>query len=264
MAGEDAVAKTTSQISLLLGETITPDQPVSLRSVHRAALASWARKHAIALSPELIGASAPFTVKELLSMGQVGGSSLPPPSSAPSQSTAAKPMMGSFAGVGIDMEDVSSLPEAKDYREHPFYRDNFTTAEISYCLRQADVASAFCGTWAAKEAILKSGFVGINRDRLDGVEIRRDPDGRPFYNGGALSISHTKSAAVAIFLVSQTALPSPQEPVRPPTSELTANAPNISMPTDTRANRQRSLAPILSACVGLIVGGGVVFFATHF
>ena len=253
MAGEDQVEALTAQIGLLLGEPVTPDQTVVLRSVHRAALISWARKRNMALAPALIGSAGGFTPRALLSgEAPVPASALGAVPSAPAAADAA-----TFGGVGIDMEDVAALPDAEDYREHPFYRDNFTPREIAYCLMQPDVAASFCGTWAAKEAILKSGRVSGHRSHLHDIEITRDNLGRPSFPGCALSISHTKAAAIAICMVSapQAALAS----VSP--SAATFNAPTaVDAPSRPRV---RVMATVMGVVVGVILGGGAVFLAGH-
>ena len=105
---------------------------------------------------------------------------------------------GSLAGVGIDIEEVERLPEAADHREHPFYRDNFTPAEISYAVMQPNPRASFCGMWAAKEAVLKSGIASAPNGHLGSIEIEHDARGRPGYRGSQLSISHTERTAVAV------------------------------------------------------------------
>jgi hypothetical protein len=62
---------------------------------------------------------------------------------------------GVVAGVGVDMEHVSSLPEAEDYRTHPFYVENFSKSEIVHCIESDNSRLSFAGLWAAKEAIAK-------------------------------------------------------------------------------------------------------------
>jgi phosphopantetheinyl transferase (holo-ACP synthase) len=197
MVGEGRLEPLVAYLSRLTGETLTADQPVRLRSVQRAALASWSRKQGLPIRFKLIIGSAPFTVRALLgedasAMAAAVAAPGPSPRLGPGLTT------GVFAGIGIDIEETAELPLADDYREHPFYQDNFTPAEIAYCIRQANARAAFSGTWAAKEAVLKSGLFTAPTGRLDGIEIDRDTLGRPAIPGGYLSISHTATTSVAV------------------------------------------------------------------
>lgn len=101
------------------------------------------------------------------------------------------------ANIGIDIEAVDAFEVAVDYREHSFYRDNFTEREISYCLLQADPRSSFAGLFAAKEAVVKAdnGLMGTNFNRL---EIEHEKSGKPRFKNFALSISHAAGFAVAV------------------------------------------------------------------
>ena len=80
--------------------------------------------------------------------------------------------------IGLDIESADNLPSAADPWAEPFYVENFTGAEIAWCLRQPDPRLSFCGLWSAKEAVLKCGqeFAGL---RPVEIEILHDPRGRP-------------------------------------------------------------------------------------
>ena len=58
--------------------------------------------------------------------------------------------------IGIDVEEISRMPLANDYREDEFYKMNFAPFEIAYCILQPDPAASFAGLFAAKEAIVKA------------------------------------------------------------------------------------------------------------
>ena len=96
---------------------------------------------------------------------------------------------------------MSFLEEATDYREHVFYRNNFTEREISYCLLQSNPKTSFTGLFAAKEAIVKAQnqFIGISFNEL---EIQHDKNGKPLFKNFDLSISHAGNLAVAVAVVS--------------------------------------------------------------
>ena len=188
----------STYLSRLTGETLTPDSPLRLRSVQRAALSSWARQQKVSLRFALISSSMPFTVRELLlpadrDAGQIVV--MPTP-----QQVIDTPVLKGIPAnrVGVDIEEVDSLPVAFDYREHAFYQDNFTAAEISYCIRQRSVRASLCGLWAAKEAIVKAGIATAPQGHLKGIEISHDDEGRPVFAGSSLSISHSARSAVAV------------------------------------------------------------------
>ena len=50
--------------------------------------------------------------------------------------------------IGIDIEQISSLPKTNDFRTESFYTDNFSEKEIAYCILQPNVYSSFAGLFA--------------------------------------------------------------------------------------------------------------------
>jgi len=134
---------------------------------------------------------------------------------------------GGWAGlqVGLDVEDIRSLPVAADYWEHEFYSATFARSEIAYAVLQAEPRTHFAGFWCAKEALRKCDgwFVATELNQL---AVAHDIDGRPYLTMAtgdgperlphAVSISHTAEVATAV-VVAQTALPkAPAQPVREP------------------------------------------------
>lgn len=99
--------------------------------------------------------------------------------------------------VGIDIEDLVNFAAAADYREDAFYQQNFSPAEIAWCILQPSPQESFGGKFAAKEAIVKADNdyreIPFNR-----IEILNLPDGRPQFEGFEISISHTSTTAVAV------------------------------------------------------------------
>jgi len=57
------------------------------------------------------------------------------------------------AAVGVDIEDVEAMPKANDFREDEFYKMNFSSSEIAYCILQPAPYASFAGLFAAKEEI---------------------------------------------------------------------------------------------------------------
>jgi phosphopantetheinyl transferase (holo-ACP synthase) len=100
-------------------------------------------------------------------------------------------------GVGIDMEEISAMPETPDFRSAEFYRMNFTPAEMAYCILQTDPYSSFAGLFAAKEAIVKADPQFRSRP-FNTIAIDHTPEGKPVYPGFGLSVSHAGGMAVAI------------------------------------------------------------------
>jgi phosphopantetheinyl transferase (holo-ACP synthase) len=99
--------------------------------------------------------------------------------------------------IGIDIEEVTTLPRVVDFRKDIFYSQNFTAAEIAYCILQPDPYSSFAGLFAVKEAIIKAD--GRFRGRpFHTVEIGHSEEGKPVFPGFGLSISHAGGMAVAV------------------------------------------------------------------
>lgn len=95
------------------------------------------------------------------------------------------------ASIGIDIESSVNLPETDNYSDDQFYIDNFSKSEIAYCSTKENPRICFTGRFAAKEAIVKADNNYLNTKFSD-IEITVDQDGRPSFEGIALSISHVK------------------------------------------------------------------------
>lgn len=226
--GEDTTGAVLAYLSRLVGDLPSADAPVQLRSVHRAAFTAWARKQNIPVRLPLIHAGAPFTVRELLATREEAVIAQPVAvASTPIRPVSAAP--AGMLGVGIDIEETDNLPHAADYREHPFFQDHFTSAEIAYCIRKRDARASFCGLWAAKEAILKSGAASSRSGSLNEIAITHDPSGRPQFPSCQLSISHTNNVAVAV-CIALASLPMPALASPIPTPEAAETAPPAAEP----------------------------------
>jgi phosphopantetheine--protein transferase-like protein len=248
MDGNPKLDSALAFVSRLTGHDVAADERLGLRSIQRVALTSWARAENVTLRGALIDSGAPFTMRDLLTPAGLESSAaaVVPAAAGPA------PMPASAAGlIGIDIEDVASLPEAEDYREHPFYRDNFTPAEIAYCLRQGDPRASLCGVWAAKEAILKTGLASAALLRLIDIEILRDEWGRPGFANCAISISHTGQAAVAVCM---TGLPPGVAPAL--VSPIEGEAP--AMPQMRKSGYKRRMI-MAGAAVLIVMAGWVVY-----
>jgi phosphopantetheine--protein transferase-like protein len=106
-------------------------------------------------------------------------------------------LLGKAAGVGIDMEEVSSFPPAIDFRTHEFYKMNFSISEIAYCILQPNPYQSFAGLFAAKEAIIKADNT-YQSVQFNNIPIQHSSTGKPYHPAFFISISHTDTNAVAI------------------------------------------------------------------
>jgi len=98
--------------------------------------------------------------------------------------------------IGVDIELIDNLPAAVDFRNDPFYTNNFSAHEISYCLLKENPRASFAGLFAAKEAISKINN-RIGKKQFNQTEINHTSEGKPMYAGYAISISHTNDYAIA-------------------------------------------------------------------
>ena len=109
--------------------------------------------------------------------------------------------------VGIDIEQISKFPPVSDYWTDPFYHDNFTDAEIAYCIQKDYQPEHFAGKWCVKEALVKC-FPELSNVRFSNIEVSinndnrlvafKEIDGQKFPIPAALSISHTQEHAIGI------------------------------------------------------------------
>lgn len=150
-----------------------------------------------------------------------------------------------FSGlnVGLDVEDIRSLPVADDYWEHEFYRGNFSRTEVSYAVLQTDPRTHFAGFWCAKEALRKCDltFAGVSPVS---TAVAHDSSGRPYLTldadtglvrlPHALSISHTAELATAIVVSIPPSAPAPTklDTTQNPATDLPESEPaSIPLPT---------------------------------
>jgi phosphopantetheine--protein transferase-like protein len=101
-------------------------------------------------------------------------------------------------GIGIAIENFATFPETAEFRAHEFYKNNFTSHEIDYCLAQPSVMGSFGKLWAVKEAVVKSGAAKAPPDGLAAVEISHDETGKPLFPGCLVSVSHADTYVVAV------------------------------------------------------------------
>ena len=111
-------------------------------------------------------------------------------------------VQGSYeSSLGIDIEDIASLPQTDDFREHSFYITNFAPSEIAYCILQNNPYASFAGLFAAKEALVKANN-SLRSKQFNQLVFNHSPQGKPTYSGYAVSVSHTGTTAIAIVVSS--------------------------------------------------------------
>ena len=188
--------KLASYLQRLTGNPVDRHSLLRLSSVQRAALTSWLRREGVAYSAAALPLPA-FTMVDLLNADGNDVAQVPasPPATVANRSGRS---IVSRLRVGIDIERVTSLPDALDFREHEFYRDNFGAEEIAYCLQRSDAKRSLCGLWAAKEAVIKA--LGSHAGAPGAIQISHDNSGRPSCALGELSISHSEDYCVAVFV----------------------------------------------------------------
>jgi holo-[acyl-carrier protein] synthase len=104
-------------------------------------------------------------------------------------------------GIGIDIEEIGAMPETDDFREDAFYKMHFSSSETAYCILQPEPLASFAGLFAAKEAIIKADN-NYKKKPFHMIEIEHTEAGKPFHPDFQLSISHTKTTAVAVAISS--------------------------------------------------------------
>jgi len=117
--------------------------------------------------------------------------------------------------IGIDIQDVARL---ESFVANPDkMRRMFTQRELDYMNRKNYALETVTGIFCAKEAFFKSVGSGINISQLREVEVGHQHSGAPYYILSPaiikqynlstarvdLSISHTKTTAVAVCLISR-------------------------------------------------------------
>jgi len=105
--------------------------------------------------------------------------------------------------IGIDIESISNLPAVNDYREDPFYKTNFTTNEITYCILKPSPIESFAGLFCLKEALCKTNE-NFRKIPFNQIEITHTTEGKPSFRGYALSVSHTKDVATGVAIKGRT------------------------------------------------------------
>jgi holo-[acyl-carrier protein] synthase len=81
-------------------------------------------------------------------------------------------------GLGMDMQEIESLPVAADYRSHDFYASHFLPSEIATAMLRTNARATLCGIFCAKEAAKKSHGDLLNL-RMSEIIVEHEASGRP-------------------------------------------------------------------------------------
>jgi len=253
MAGDETRTRVEQFLDKIGRGHVAPDGPLNLSSAQKAAFRAWARKDQIPVDLALLNTRA-ISLNALL-----GGSPVAPgrtgedskPNSSPRWLSPGAPQ------IGVDIEDAASLPDAFDYREHEFYKENFAADEIAYCILQPDPRMSFCGLWAAKEALIKAGAPVGPDCRLLTIRIWHDEQGRPNSPGASLSISHSGQTAIAIAMMIG------ESPLAPPSPIPDGDAEPGQAVTAARTGLPGRVVSLLAAIVAGGVAGYLVVLVAH-
>ena len=98
--------------------------------------------------------------------------------------------------VGIDIQEIKELPDSDDFWEDEFYKSNFTSSEIAYCVTKDNPKQSFSGLYACKEALIKSN----NNLNWENINICHNEKGKPVFENYNISISHSGQYSIAIAL----------------------------------------------------------------
>jgi phosphopantetheine--protein transferase-like protein len=95
---------------------------------------------------------------------------------------------------GIDIQEISELPNTIDYWEDDFYKSKFSSDEIAYCVSKDYPKQSFSGLYSCKEAMIKCN----NNLNWENINIQHDKNGKPFFENFNISISHSGLYSIAI------------------------------------------------------------------
>lgn len=108
--------------------------------------------------------------------------------------------------IGVDIEEVASLPRTVNLRTHDFYSSQFNDTELSYAMLMPDPYIHLCGMFCAKESLKKSApdlidlplneiIVSHNRAKKPSIGTIHNDINLKFQF--KVSISHTEKYAMA-------------------------------------------------------------------
>ena len=184
---------TLEYLSKLLNKPVTEQIEIALSSAQKSRVHGWLIKNGISFNESAFAGK--FTVNELL-LGDIRKEA-PKPHSQGGVSSPIQLDMDNFQ-IGIDIQRVDELfPRGLSFDPKVDQGLNhiYTAKELSYAQSKKDAEVTLSGIFCAKEAIQKASNLTKN---LNEIEVLPDLNGRPKYNGYALSIAHSSNYAIAI------------------------------------------------------------------
>lgn len=104
-----------------------------------------------------------------------------------------------ICGIGIDIQFVPQLfsEDLKDIKSNRELLGIFSLNEIAFAETKKEPTLSLAGIFCAKEALIKAGYDGEGTKDLRKLEISHDKNGKPYFLGYSVSISHSKDFALA-------------------------------------------------------------------
>ncbi len=117
-----------------------------------------------------------------------------------------------IVGIGTDIIEIERIKKAVEKKNSSFIKRIFSNQEIQYFEKNKCKPETIAGSFAAKEAVMKTFGTGLRGFRFKDIEILRDESGKPFvdlsHNAALiakdknikiiqLSISHCREYAIA-------------------------------------------------------------------
>ena len=104
----------------------------------------------------------------------------------------------SILSIGVDLQSKTEMfpDQILDLKSDETLLKIFTLKEISYAENKADPYLTLTGIFCAKESIIEASSLQTNK--LNEIEIKVNKEGKPYYEGFDLSISHSLDLAIAV------------------------------------------------------------------
>lgn len=173
--------------------------------------------------------------------------------------------------VGVDVTQVERIRSLLDRYPRAEMRF-FTESERSHCRSHSDPVIHFAGTFAAKEAVIKTLRLGRAAAWARRVEVIRDEAGAPtarvrderFPGDIMLSISHDGSVAIAVAVAPRLRTEAEKRSSEPParTSRRTNGRPKVESTMKPNADLGRFLAPHIDEEATVPPGHELTAFST--
>lgn len=180
-------------LSKLLNKSIGEHEQLALSSAQKSRVHGWLTKNNIVFNEVFLAKK--FTVLELI--GNVCEASKSSNLKVEQEVIKGDFMRATKSSIGIDIQHIDELfPNGlpTDPKADEGLTQIFTLKELSYAQSKDNPKQTLTGIFCAKEAIQK---ISNHPNCLNEIEVLPDDNGRPISQGYAISISHSKSYAIA-------------------------------------------------------------------